>query len=74
MTPLIQDIPSIGFGILGMVMLISGLRTLLNRSPDMDQDSFLSKKLMSPYTPIRLAVTTRVSQALLPDLRFLGWL
>jgi uncharacterized membrane protein YfcA len=50
MTSLIQHIPSIGFGILGLVMFISGVRTLLNRSPDIDHDSVLSKKLISPYT------------------------
>jgi hypothetical protein len=31
-------------------MFVSGVRSLLNRSPDLERDSFLSKKLLSPYT------------------------
>jgi hypothetical protein len=50
MTSILQHIPSIGFGILGVIMFIGGVRTLLNKSPDIDHDSALSNKLMSPYT------------------------
>lgn len=50
MKSIIHYIPSIGFGVLGIVMFVSGVRTLLNRSPDLERDSFLSKRLLSPYT------------------------
>jgi hypothetical protein len=36
--------------VVGAFLVVEGVRTLLNRSPDIDHDSALDKKLLSPYT------------------------
>ena len=36
--------------VVGAFLVVEGVRTLLNRSPDIDHDSVLDKKLLSPYT------------------------
>ena len=36
--------------IIGVVFIITSIRTLLNKLPDMEHDTALSKRLLSPYT------------------------
>jgi uncharacterized membrane protein YfcA len=50
MASIITNLPATGLAILGLISIVLATRTLVDKSPDIEHDSTLSKQFLSPYT------------------------